>query len=76
MSIVCLLNGLCHRFVDSECHGAEQGEERQVGEHADHREAGNGQQCDQPGAKNNAGFFHIAPVDEGFHWKYKNSKSN
>lgn len=69
MAIVCLLYGLCHGFVDSEGDGADERQQRQIRKHTYHGERGDGNQCDKPGAKDNAGLFHIAPVDEGFHCK-------
>lgn len=74
MSIVCLLYGLCDRFVDSEGDGAEERQQRQIRKHTDHGEAGDGHQCDQAGAKDNAGLFHITPVDQGLHCKKRKKR--
>lgn len=67
MSIRCLLDSLQDGFVHSEWDCSQQDEQWQVGDYADDRKEGNGQEDNQSGSENGSRLFDITPVDERFH---------
>lgn len=61
-----LLDSRHDRLVDSECDGAAERQQRQVGEDADEREQRHGEEDGEADAEHHTGLLDIAPVDQRF----------
>lgn len=67
MTVRSLLNGLHDVLVDPEGDGAGEGEEAEVGYHADEGEDGEGEQCHHDDGEHRPRLDVVPPVDQRLH---------
>ena len=67
MAIVALLHGGHDVLVDAERQGDSEDGQREVGQHTEEGEEGQGEEHQEHGAKHHPRLAHIAPVDQVQH---------